>query len=107
MAYSVDYSGDWRFVEGVESLTYTPPSGTPTATVYGCRATSSRISPGGGDVYTPEPTQAIWYLWTDGFAQDPLMGGSLTDAAGTRWMIQAATLRSDGTQWSVSCVESR
>lgn len=106
MAYTVDYSGDWRFVDGVETLTYTPPTGT-ASTVRGCRATSARSGLGGGDLYQPEPTAAIWYLWTDGFSATPAVGGTLTDASSTIWTINAATLRSDGTQWSVSCVVKR
>lgn len=32
MSYSVDSSNEWQFVEGVETIVYTPPGGTTVST---------------------------------------------------------------------------
>jgi hypothetical protein len=104
MAYSVDYSGDWAYVDGIESMTLTPkPSGTARS-IHGCRMTVSNPAGAGGGDYQPEPTSTVFYVWAAGLSGSvPKVGDELTDGAAVVWVVRDVTRQSDVSQWGLTC----
>lgn len=107
MTLPVDYSNDWQFADGVETVTITPKH--PAAVAYsGLKAvrtsTSEAAASLGGD-YGPEPKSVTFYVWTAGLGSyKPNQGDTVTDDSGQVWIVQLTSYRSDASQWSLSCV---
>lgn len=96
----VDYSDDYLYADGVESLTYTPPTGA-TSSCHGVRTTVTKPTGDGGGGYAPEPSSVTWYVWA--FGTTPTVGGTLTDPASVVWVIYDVSQRSDESQWGLAC----
>ena len=104
MAYSVDYSEDWQFVDGIETLTLTPQSGS-AKTVRGCRTTVTNPAGSVGGGYQPEPTLTVFYVWDSSGLGNyvPMIGDRITDGASVNWIVGNVTRQSDVSQWGLSC----
>lgn len=108
MPLSVDYSDDWQWVDGVETISLTPSNPSASA-IVGLKAVRASVNEAavslGGD-YGPEPRIVQFYVWTDGLDDHvPRQGWKLTDEANVSWSVVSASLRSDATQWSLACVK--
>lgn len=108
MALSVDYGGDYAFVDGTETVTLTPkPTGTAVTTVKASRSSLGRAELTAGGVIGASPGDVIFYLWDDTLGGTiPKTGDFITDADGTSYVIRTVTLRSDEVQWRCLSVQA-
>lgn len=107
MAFPVDYSDDWQWVDGVETLTITPqhPTATEITGVKGVRASVSEAAASLGGDYGPEPRLVGFYVWVDTLGgYTPNQGDRVTDESSNVWVIASTSLRSDESQWGLQCV---
>jgi hypothetical protein len=105
----VDYSDDWQHADGVETFTLTRrhPTVSSITGLKGVRTSVTETAASLGGDYGPEPRSFLVYLWTDGLGSAvPNQGDILIDSEGVNYVITQTSLRSDQTQWSLSCVRA-
>lgn len=109
MPLSVDYSEDWQWVDGVETLSITPkdPASSPIDSVQGVRTSVLESgSPLGAD-YGPSPESVTFYVWAatlGGYV--PNQGDIVTDESSISWVVDSTSLRSDAAQRRLLCVRT-
>jgi len=104
--YTVDYSDDYLYLDGIETMTFTAknPSGTPLAGVKALRSHPSRRQTTGG-VLGVEPTDVMFVLWIDTLdSNTPKNGDNLTDSDGVVYIISSVVQVPDLSQYKCFCV---
>lgn len=111
MAYIVDYSGDWQFVDGVETGVVQPMN-PPNAPITGVAMRQAdftmkdlvQLGGGGGGSLQIEPTDILLVLWPatlNGYV--PKNGDFVTDGTGEKFVVLTLLRRPDKAQWIATC----
>lgn len=109
MALSVDYGGDYQYVDGTETVSLRPrnPNQTVVASVSANRTSTSGATPGYSDAFSVAPDSVTWFLWNDTLSSTtPDDGDWIIDANSVNYVIQNVQLRSDGVQWRCVCTKA-
>jgi hypothetical protein len=105
VAYTIDLSGSYQHVDGVETLTYAKRNadGSKTnTTIYGRRGLSARTEYGGGD-FAESSRDVEWALWPG--AVTVAVGDAISDGSKTYLIMQQTDRRGDGSQVVVMTTE--
>jgi len=103
-AYTL-YSGSHAFVDGVETVTYTPanPTGAAVADVKALRGDLQQ-QPLTGNVVQFEPAAVEFVLWDATLAGSTPAGGDLiTDESNSRFRVTSVVRQMWDTQWKCIC----
>lgn len=102
MSLSVDYSGDYQFIDGIETVSLTPqnPAAAAITGVSATRTTLSKDPTVPGDAYSGESESIVFFLWTATTSSTtPKPGDYITDASSVVHVITSVSTRSDGAQY--------
>lgn len=102
MAYTVDYAGEHAYIDGVETVTFTPqnPAGTPVTTVKALRSELTRRQIAMLGAVGLEPGDTSFVLWNATIGENvPKNGDKVTDSSLDEWYLTSVSKRSDGVQW--------
>lgn len=93
MAFPVDTTDDYQWVDGVEDATYIPPIGVPTS----CQAKRVELTRGelSGHVIGVGPADVPWIVWGLTAAAE---AESKLVVAGVAYTITSVAYRGDGAQ---------
>jgi len=101
--YSVDYSGDWQHVEGVDNAQYTLPDATTPA--YGSVkiriGSFTRSDYAGGFGVSPRDVPIT--IWLETLDVEPRINGVLTVGGVDYTIIGVLSRRPDGAQMRLQC----
>jgi hypothetical protein len=91
MSLRSDISGDHAYIEGIESVTFTPQNPAATAIT----SVKALLDLRGGDPLVNatlgfDPSDSTWHLWDSALGSTvPKNGDLITQASGTVWTITA------------------
>jgi len=103
--YSVDYSADYNYVDGIETISLTPQNPAATA-ITGIKAVRSTVNLSEVQQYGSIGTNTgdvlfVIYLATTTTA--PLDEDLITDAAGVKYIVQSVRMLADEGQARTVC----
>ena len=102
--YVIDRSNEWQYIDGIETLIYTPknPDGTPVTGVKAKRSHPATAGNSGGQVLGVEPQDfnfAVWIGTMDGTI--PKDGDQLTDTDGVIYIVSSFFQVPDLSQYKI------
>lgn len=100
MTFATDIQGDYAIFDGVETVTYTPPTGSAANAVKGLRRGMTRSDLTVFGSLGVQTNDAVWHLWTSTLSSnEPTAGGTITDASGVIWNVLGVYLGTLDTRW--------
>jgi hypothetical protein len=107
---TLSLSDDWRLIDGIELVTFTPgnPTGVPVAGVRALRRVLQRNEISALAMLGVEPDDLVWHLWDATLAGAiPRNGDTITDSAAVTWTILALGHATLDTRWRAICRQNR
>jgi len=80
-------AGEWRHIDGVETVAYTSPADVTDADVKAIRQAPSWREVTLGGPAGIQATDVVWLVWAETCSQTPVQRGKITDSAGAVWTI--------------------
>ena len=101
---TVDYSGEWQYIEGVEDvmLLMKNPQKAPVAEVKALRGDPSRKEVSAASSYGWPAVDMVFVLWVETMSgYEPTHGDKVKDAENVTWTILSASKEKFGAQYRV------